>query len=232
MVRIQEAILVEGRYDKNSLSQIVDAPIFEAGGFGVFKNRELIALLKTAARERGLIIFTDSDGAGFLIRNRLKSLLAPEKLLHAYIPDIPGKERRKDKQSKEGLLGVEGMTPEVILEALRLCGAHILDGPQTEQEHGSITRQDLFVMGLMGGTGSSAKRNYVKRQLHLPQHLGTGAFLDALNLVTDKAKLEELLQEGPDHNEIFETNGSVWGINLHRTEKPPHCGGGQGTGGH
>lgn len=203
MVRIREAILVEGRYDKNTLSQIVDAPILEAGGFGILKNKELLALLKTAAQQRGLIIFTDSDGAGFLIRNRLKSLLPPEKLLHAYIPDIPGKERRKQKASKEGLLGVEGMTPGVILDALRQCGAHFLDGLQQPQAHGAITRQDLFALGLMGGTGSAAKRDYLKKTLNLPRHLGTSAFLDALNLVTDKETIEELLQEGPDHNEIF-----------------------------
>lgn len=203
MVQIQEAILVEGRYDKNTLSQIVDAPIFEAGGFGIFKNKELLALLKTAVQTRGLIIFTDSDGAGFLIRNRLKSLLHTQKLLHAYIPDIPGKERRKDKRSKEGLLGVEGMTPEIILDALRRCGAHILDESQIRKESESITRQDLFSLGLLGGHNSSTKRNDVKKYFHLPQHLGTGAFLDALNLVTDRVTLEELLQEGPDYNEIL-----------------------------
>lgn len=203
MIRIQEAILVEGRYDKNTLSQIVDAPIFEAGGFGIFKNQELLDLLRTAAQTQGLIIFTDSDGAGFLIRNRLKSLLSSEKLLHAYIPDIPGKERRKEKRSKEGLLGVEGMTPKIILDALLRCGAHVLDDPQTREKREIITRQDLFSLGLMGGTDSSAKRNDVKQRFHLPQHLGTGAFLDALNLVTDRVTLEKLLREGPDHNEIL-----------------------------
>lgn len=203
MVRIQEAILVEGRYDKNTLSQIVDAPILEAGGFRILKNEALISLLKTAARQRGLIIFTDSDGAGFLIRNRLKSILPPEKLLHAYIPDIPGKERRKDKPSREGLLGVEGMTPEIILDALRQCGAHFLDEVPAQQGSGSITRQDLFSWGLMGGENSAAKRDHLKKALKLPQHLGTGAFLDALNLVTDKEIIDELLQEGPDHNEIL-----------------------------
>lgn len=195
MVQIQEAILVEGRYDKNVLSQLVDAPIFEAGGFGIFKNKELIGLLKTAANQRGLIILTDSDGAGFVIRNYLKGVLPPEKLLHAYIPDIPGKERRKDKRSKEGLLGVEGMTPEILLEALRQSGAHFLDERPSQQERGAITRQDLFALGLMGGTDSTSKRNKIKKKMQLPAHLGTGAFLDALNLVTDLEGLEELLEQ-------------------------------------
>ena len=203
MVCIREAILVEGRYDKNTLSQLVDAPIFEAGGFGIFKNRELLELLRVAARQRGLIIFTDSDGAGFVIRNRLKSLLPPEQLLHAYIPDIPGKERRKQKPSKEGLLGVEGMTPEIILEALRRSGAHFLEEDTDRQESGSLTRQDLFSFGLMGGPDSAAKRNHVKHRLGRPRHLGTSAFLDALNLVSNKAQLEALLQEGYESHEFL-----------------------------
>lgn len=209
MVRIREAILVEGRYDKNTLSQIVDAPIFEAGGFGIFKNKELLSLLKTAARQRGLIIFTDSDGAGFVIRNHLKSVLPQEQLLHAYIPEFPGKERRKQKSSKEGLLGVEGMSPEVLLEALRLSGAHFLDDTQIRQESGLLTRQDLFSLGLMGGADSAAKRDFIKKQLRLPRHLGTSAFLDALNLMTDRAGLEKLLQEGPDYHEFLKTYGTV-----------------------
>lgn len=203
MVRIQEAILVEGRYDKNTLSQLVDTPIFEAGGFGIFKNRELLALLKTAALQRGLIIFTDSDGAGFVIRNHLKSILPAEKLLHAYIPDIPGKERRKDKRSKEGLLGVEGMTPEILLEALRSSGAHFLDDNQPQPHNAILTRQDLFSLKLMGYPDSAARRNDIKKKLGLPQHLGTSALLDALNLTTDRASLEKLLQEGSDNDEVF-----------------------------
>lgn len=194
MVRIREAILVEGRYDKNTLKQIVDAPVFETGGFAVLKNREMIAFLRQVAKYRGLIVFTDSDGAGFVIRNRLKSLLPPDKLLHAYIPDVPGKERRKQKSSKEGLLGVEGMTPEIILDSLRRCGAHFLDEAQEGARPSSITRQDLYRLGLMGGVDSTAKRNQVKARFSLPAHLGTGAFLDALNLITDLDTLEQLLK--------------------------------------
>lgn len=195
MVRIAEAILVEGRYDKNTLSQIVEAPIFETGGFGIMKDKEKIAFLRQVAEKRGLIIFTDSDGAGFVIRNRLKSVLPPEKLLQAYIPDIPGKERRKQKPSKEGFLGVEGMPPEIILEALRRCGAHFLDELQAAVQPSVITRQELFALGLMGGPDSTARRNFVKQRLGLPARLGTGAFLDALNLLTDREGLQQILQE-------------------------------------
>lgn len=195
MLAIREAILVEGRYDKNTLSQIVSAPIFETGGFGVLNDKEKIQFLRAVAEKRGLIIFTDSDGAGFVIRNRLKSLLPPEKVLHAYIPDVPGKEKRKKERSKEGLLGVEGMTPEIILESLRRCGAHFEDEGGATPKPQSITRQDLFALGLMGGEDSAAKRDRIKEKLSLPKHLGTGAFLDALNLMTDLDELKQLLDK-------------------------------------
>ena len=130
MVKIQQAIVVEGRYDKNTLSQIVDAPIFQTNGFGILKDKQQLELLRRVAKTRGLIVFTDSDGAGFVIRNFLKSAITPEHLLHAYIPDIAGKEKRKAAPGKEGKLGVEGMTPEVILDCLRRAGATV-QGDQT-----------------------------------------------------------------------------------------------------
>ena len=193
MIKVREAILVEGRYDKNTLSQVVDAAIFETGGFGVMKDREKIDFLRAVAEKRGLIIFTDSDGAGFVIRNRLKSLLPPEKLLHAYIPEIPGKERRKQKPGKAGILGVEGMPPEIVLEALRRSGAHFI-GEEAPSPRGDITRQDLYAMGLMGGENSGEKREKLKKRLSLPSHLGTGAFLDALNLMVTREELKKLLE--------------------------------------
>ena len=123
MVRIREVIVVEGRYDKNTLSQVVEATILETRGFGIFKDKEQLSLLRRAAQARGLILLTDSDGAGFVIRNYLKGAIDPGYIKHAYIPDISGKERRKDAPGKEGKLGVEGMTPQVLLEALRRAGA-------------------------------------------------------------------------------------------------------------
>ena len=192
--RIREAILVEGRYDKNTLSQIVDTAIFQTDGFGILKDRQKITFLRQVAEKRGLIVFTDSDGAGFVIRNRLKSCLPKDKLLHAYIPDILGKERRKTKASREGLLGVEGMTPEIILACLRRCGAHFLD-EENEMEIPGITRQDLYELGLIGCSESSLMREYMKKRFQLPSHLGTSGFLDALNLITTLDEIKQVLNE-------------------------------------
>ena len=125
MVKIREVIVVEGRYDKNTLSQVVDATILETKGFGIFKDKAQLRLLRRAAQARGLIVLTDSDGAGFVIRNYLRGVLPPERVKHAYIPDVPGKERRKAAPGKEGKLGVEGMSPELLLEALRRAGATV-----------------------------------------------------------------------------------------------------------
>lgn len=182
MIRIREAIVVEGRYDKNTLSQLVDAPIFETSGFGVMNNRELLAFLREVARRRGLIILTDSDGAGFVIRNYLKGALPKEQVLHAYIPDIFGKERRKRQAGKEGKLGVEGMTPEILLAALRDAGAHI-EGETVHAAGEPITKLDLFELDLSGTADSSERRAALKRELSLPAHLSVNGLLDALNVL-------------------------------------------------
>ena len=187
MVRIREAIVVEGRYDKNTLSQIVDAPILETSGFGIFKDKKQLELLRKVAKIRGLIVFTDSDGAGFVIRNHLKSAIDGRCLKHAYIPDIPGKERRKFAPGKEGKLGVEGMSPEIILEALRRAGATI-EGENAPSRN-SITKQDLMELGLSGGANSAEKRQKLLRKLDLPEHMSANAMLQALNLLYS---LEEL----------------------------------------
>ena len=189
MIKLRQAIVVEGRYDKNTLAQIVDAPIFETGGFGVMHNKELLAFLRRVAEKRGLIILTDSDGAGFVIRNYLKGALPKEYVLHAYIPDIRGKERRKAQPGKEGKLGVEGMRPEVLLAALKNAGAEPEDTPQPTPK---ITKTDLFLAGLSGGKESAEKRRQLQRQLLLPEHLGSNAFLDALNLLMTR---EEFLKQ-------------------------------------
>ena len=192
-IKIREAIVVEGRYDKNTLSQIIDAPIMETAGFGIFKNKEQMALLRRVAESRGLIVFTDSDGAGFVIRNHLKSAIEPQYLKHAYIPDIYGKERRKSAPGKEGKLGVEGMTPEVIVDALRRAGATIEgeDAPVTQR----ITKQDLMELGLSGGKDSSQKRLALLKKLDLPEHMSANAMLQALNLLYNLEELKQMLQE-------------------------------------
>lgn len=193
MVKIKEAILVEGRYDKNTLSQIVDAPILETNGFGIFKDKQQMDLLRRIAQTRGLIVFTDSDGAGFVIRNHVKSAIPGRLLKHAYIPDIAGKERRKTTPGKEGKLGVEGMRPEIILEALRRCGA-TMEG-ETELSSREITKQDLMELGLSGGTDSSTKRLKLLKKLSLPEHMSANAMLQALNLLYTLDELRETVAE-------------------------------------
>ena len=184
MKKIKEVIVVEGRYDKNTLSQVVDATVVTLGGFAVFNDREKLSFLRRLALERGLIVLTDSDGAGFVIRNYLKGALPRDRVKQAYIPDIHGKERRKRAPGKEGKLGVEGMRPQVLLESLRRAGATFLDeDDQSTAPKEPITKADLFALGLTGGTGSAARRQALLRQLDLPEHLTPNALLEALNLL-------------------------------------------------
>lgn len=181
---IREVIVVEGRYDKNALSQVVDATIITLGGFAVFNDREKLAFLRRLAEQRGLIVLTDSDGAGFVIRNYLKGALPRDRVKQAYIPDIPGKERRKRTPGKEGKLGVEGMKPAVLLEALRRAGATFADEETVgERRKDPITKADLFALGLTGGTDSAAKRRALLKGLDLPEHLTPNGMLEALNLL-------------------------------------------------
>ena len=194
MLKIREAIVVEGRYDKNTLSQVVDAPIFETSGFGIFKDKPQLSLLRKVAHKRGLIVFTDSDGAGFVIRNHLKSAIEPQYLKHAYIPDILGKEKRKTAPGKEGKLGVEGMTPEVIADCLRKAGATI-EGETNSSQSGQITKQDFVDLGLSGGQDSSHLRLALAKKLELPERMSANALLQALNLLYTVDELVNVLQE-------------------------------------
>ena len=194
MIKIRQAIVVEGRYDKNTLSQIVDAPILETSGFGIMKDKKQLQLLRQVAEIRGLIVFTDSDGAGFVIRNYLKSAIDPKYLLHAYIPDIPGKEKRKSAPGKEGKLGVEGMRPEVIIEALRRAGATV-EGEEISQPTAPITKQDMMELGLSGGTDSRLLRQKLLKKLNLPEHMSSNALLQTLNLLYDLQQLKDILRQ-------------------------------------
>ena len=182
-LRIRQAIVVEGKYDLIALRQLVDTPIFTTNGFTGMKDPALLRLLRQAAETTGLIILTDSDGAGFLIRNTLKSALPAEGVLHAYIPDIPGKERRKTAPGKAGLLGVEGMTPEILLKALRNAGAEFADGSTPPPAREPITKQDLFALGLSGGPESAKKRAALLKALRLPAHMSANALLQAVNVL-------------------------------------------------
>lgn len=198
MVKIKEAIVVEGRYDKNTLSQIVDAPILETAGFGIFKDKAQMALLRRVAESRGLVVFTDSDGAGFVIRNHIKSAIPGKYLKHAYIPDVPGKEKRKSAPGKEGKLGVEGMSREIILDALRKAGATI-EGESTGKT-GGITKQDLMALGLSGSPDASAKRLMLLKKLNFPEHMSPNAMLGALNLLYTLEELTAIVADMENSN--------------------------------
>ena len=213
MLRIKEALVVEGKYDKNTLSQIIDAPIFVTDGFGIFKDPEKLALLRAAAEKRGLIILTDSDGAGFVIRGYLKGAIPPGLVKQAYIPDVCGKEKRKAAPGKEGKLGVEGMKPEVLIAALRSAGATFLDesavgasiarptpadperndGTSNARPYEAITKTDLYELGLSGRPDSREKRLALQKRLGLPENMSANALLTALNCLYTKPELEALL---------------------------------------
>ena len=199
-IRIKEALVVEGKYDKNTLAQLVDAPIFVTEGFGIFKDPEKLTLLRAAAEKRGLIVLTDSDGAGLVIRNHLKGAIDPARVKHAYIPDVFGKEKRKAAPGKEGKLGVEGMTPAVLLQALQNAGATIIDEPvgaaigrQPDAESIEITKTDLYELGLTGRPDSKERRRALQKALGLPENLSTNALLTALNCVTTREELAGMM---------------------------------------
>ena len=196
MQKIREVIVVEGKYDKNTLLQIVDAVVICTDGFGIFKDPQKQELLRLLARRRGLILFTDSDGAGTVIRSFLNGIVEKEYIKNAYIPDIPGKERRKSLPSREGKLGVEGMTPEIILSALRSAGA-TFSGSAAPESRSPITKADLYALGLSGSANSAQRRRQLQKALDLPEKLSANSLLQVLNVITDRAELEKLLRQNP-----------------------------------
>ena len=187
MIRLREAVIVEGRYDKIKLSGIVDAPIIETNGFRVFNDKEKLQLIRQIAATRGILILTDSDGAGFVIRNFLKGAVPREQIKNCYIPQLEGKEKRKTERSKEGLLGVEGVSDAVILDAIRKSGATILGEEQTVRAE--ISKADLYALGLTGTHNAAVLRQRLLKKLRLPAYLSTNAMLTALNCLYS---LEEL----------------------------------------
>ncbi|MCI6990913.1 MAG: DUF4093 domain-containing protein [Clostridiales bacterium] len=195
MLKIKEAIVVEGRYDKNTLSQLVDGVIVETTGFGIYHNKDLLALLRRLGEKQGLIVLTDSDGAGFQIRSYLKSALPPHQVKHAYIPDRPGKERRKRQPGKEGKLGVEGMSQQVLEQVLRQAGATILGESPRHARSASLTKADLYACGLAGGQGSRERRERLLKKLDLPAHLTPNAMLPILSALYDRQTLLEEMEK-------------------------------------
>ena len=197
MISIKEVVVVEGRYDRHTVSQAVSSAIVETSGFGVFSDSEKLALLRRLAEKRGLVVLTDSDGAGFVIRNYLKGAIDPKLVKHAYIPEIKGKERRKAAPSKEGTLGVEGMKSQVIEEALLRAGVTLEDKlPQQQKAEitkAEITKADLFALGLSGGGESSQKRRELQKRLGLPEKLSANAFLDVINAIMSREDFMKLI---------------------------------------
>ena len=199
MIRIKEAVVVEGKYDKIKLSSLIDGVIVVTDGFGIFRDKEKMAYLRRLAEKQGLVVLTDSDGAGFVIRGKISSCIPASQLKHAYIPDVPGKERRKTTPSKAGTLGVEGMDPETLREALLRAGATLLEDGGLEKSETPekpcgkmLTKADLFEMGLSGGADSAQKRKALQKELGLPEHLSAGGLLQALNALYSQEELEEL----------------------------------------
>ncbi len=191
MIKLKEAVIVEGRYDKIKLSGIVDAPIIETNGFRIFNDKQRQSLIRQIADKRGILIMTDSDGAGLVIRNFINGAVGRDKIKHCYIPQLEGKEKRKEKPGKEGLLGVEGVSDEVIIEAIRKSGAEII-GEET-QSRAEITKSDLYALGLTGAQNSAEKRKKLLRELNMPDYLSTNAMLAALNCLYSLEELKDML---------------------------------------
>ncbi|MGO5029601.1 toprim domain-containing protein [Candidatus Agathobaculum pullicola] len=195
MIRVREAIVVEGRYDANTVRQVVDAVVLESGGFRIFHDKDQLRLLRKIASSRGLIVLTDSDGAGFVIRNYIKGALPSGSVKQAYIPDVTGKERRKRHGSKEGKLGVEGMRPEVILEALRRAGATFEEQTNSStRDKKIISKADFFAWGLSGQPNSVKRRTEVLKALDLPSHMTANALLEFINAVSSREEMEEIIK--------------------------------------
>lgn len=192
MIKLKQAVVVEGKYDRKRLSEILDATIVETGGFRVFSNEETISMLKILAKECGIIIFTDSDFAGFRIRNFLKNKITEGEIINAYLPDVKGKEKRKDKPSKEGLLGVEGFSEDDIIKALTVAGVTSFES--TEKKGERITRFDLFELGLSGGRNSAQKRSIILEKLALPSHLSSTVLPDVLSSIITRDDFYSLVK--------------------------------------
>lgn len=195
MIRLKQAVIVEGKYDKIRLSNIVDAVIIPVHGFSIYKDHETAELIRSLAKKTGIIILTDSDGAGFQIRNKIRSLAADGEVINVYIPDIAGKERRKRNPSKAGTLGVEGISDEVLIAAFQKAGVLTESAPEREspERKNPITKADLLDLGLIGGENSAARREELQRALGLPRHLSANMLLEVLNVMYSREEFAELV---------------------------------------
>ena len=193
MLKIKEAIIVEGRYDKIKLKNLVDTTIIETNGFSVFSDKEKQTLIRKIAQTRGILVFTDSDSAGFVIRNFLRGAVDKSKIKHCYIPQINGKEKRKAHGSKEGFLGVEGVSDEVIIDAISKSGATII-GEESQAQSGEITKSDLYRLGLTGRENSEKLRKALLKNLGMPSYLTTNAMLSAINCLYSLEELKNIVE--------------------------------------
>lgn len=192
MIKLSQAVIVEGKYDIIKLSNIIDALIIKTDGFGIFKDKEKQKFIRRLADEKGIIVLTDSDSAGFVIRNFISSCVPKEKIIHVYIPDVFGKEKRKTELSKEGKLGVEGVSEQVILDALKKAG---VTAKITDEKRREITNIDLYERGLSGGRDSSRKRKKLLSALGLPERMSTASLVRILNAFVTYEEFIEKVKE-------------------------------------
>lgn len=194
MITLKQAVIVEGKYDKIKLKSFLDAEIFTTDGFGIFKNKEKVQMFRRIAEQKGLIILTDSDSAGFVIRGHLTGVIDPKYVTNVFVPEIKGKEKRKTEASAQGLLGVEGLSEQVILEALKKAGVD-LDGGQPTEQKDKITHTDLYNLGLSGGANSKQKRKQLTERLVLPSGMSTNQLLTALNSLYTRQELYDIFKK-------------------------------------
>lgn len=201
MLKVEQAIVVEGKYDKIKLESIVDATIVVTNGYGIFKDKEKMELIRFYARHKGIIILTDSDGAGFKIRGYLKGSVPEGSIKNVYIPDVFGKEKRKEKPSCEGKLGVEGIKKELIIEAFRKAGISFsADDSDHKEEKNPVTRNDIYEAGLTGTPESSEKRRKLLKKLGLPERLSTTGMLEALNTMMSSEEFHDMMNKEGANN--------------------------------
>lgn len=194
-IKVSYAVIVEGKYDKIKLSSFLDALIVETNGFSIFRDRERMELIRQLARTRGIVILTDSDSAGFSIRSRIRGAVHEGEVRNAYIPDILGKERRKEAPSKEGKLGVEGMSRQILMDSLRAAGVPFEDSAPRARNERPITKLDLFEDGLSGTADSKRRRTAFLKAANLPERLSANMMPEVLNALMTYEEYRELLNQ-------------------------------------
>lgn len=194
MIEIKEAVIVEGKYDKQRLKNILNSTIIETNGFRIFKDKNKVNLIKQLSEKQGIVILTDSDGAGFVIRNHLKGIIPNKNIKNAYIPKIKGKERRKDKPSKEGTLGVEGIGENLLMQSLMNAKVTIINKAENNITKEQITKLDLYKLGIVGRENSKKLRIQLLKKLNLPEYITTNALLEVLNNIITIEELVSIIE--------------------------------------